>query len=117
MQLKDLHIEDDETMISFDVSPLSTNVSREATLAIVLSKLSNDENLSVRTNLTATDVVKLILLCLDNTYFIFNIVSYRQMIGLPMGSQISPIIANLFMEDIEMKALYNFKKPIKMWWR
>lgn len=117
MQLKDLHIEDDETIISFDVSPLSTNVSREAILAIVLSKLSNDENLSVRTNLTATDIVNLILLCLDNTYFTFNNILYRQIMGLPMGSQICPIIPNLFMEDIEMKALHNFKKTIKTWWR
>ena len=34
-----------------------------------------------------------------------------------MGSPISPIVANLFMEDFEVKAINNAKNPPKMWKR
>ena len=34
-----------------------------------------------------------------------------------MGSPISPIVANLFMEDFEVKAIQTAKNPPKMWKR
>ena len=34
-----------------------------------------------------------------------------------MGSPISPIVANLFMEDFEVKAINTAKNPPKMWKR
>ncbi len=34
-----------------------------------------------------------------------------------MGSSVSPIVANLFMEDFEQKALVSFPKPTRFWGR
>ena len=56
-------------------------------------------------------------ICLDNTYIQFKNQFYRQIFGVPMGSPISVIIANLVMETIETKDLQTFQNPPIMWKR
>ena len=53
--------------------------------------------------------------CLKKTYFQFQGSFYEQINGAAMGSPISPIVANLFMEDFEVKAINTAKNPPKMW--
>ena len=43
-----------------------------------------------------------------NTYFLFQGMYYKQVHGKTMGSPITPIIANLFMEEFETKAIDTF---------
>ena len=43
--------------------------------------------------------------CLRNTYFPFQGEYYKQVHGAAMGSPISPLIANPFMEEFEAKAI------------
>ena len=43
--------------------------------------------------------------CLKNTYFFFQGKYYKQVHGAAMGSPISALIANLFMEEFEVKAI------------
>jgi len=38
---------------------------------------------------------------LDSTYFVFDNQFYKQTFGTPMGSSLSPIVANLIMMDLE----------------
>jgi len=45
-----------------------------------------------------------IKLILHSTFFKFNNTFYRQIFGSPMGSPLSPIIANLVMQDLEREA-------------
>jgi len=42
---------------------------------------------------------------LNSTYFTFNNTYYRQLFGTPMGSPLSPIIANIVMQDLEIRVL------------
>ena len=42
---------------------------------------------------------------------------YQQIEGAAMGSPVSPIVAKLFMEDFEQKALSSFHTPLKFWGR
>lgn len=55
--------------------------------------------------------------CLKNTYFIHNEQRYKQVEGAPMGSPLSPVIANLFMENLEEKALDTAAFKPKLWLR
>ena len=43
--------------------------------------------------------------CLKTTYFQFQGRLFEQLQGVAMGSPISPIVANLYMEDFEIKAI------------
>jgi len=47
-------------------------------------------------------------LIMDSTYFTFNDKLYRQKFGTPMGSSLSPIIADLVLIDLETRALERF---------
>ena len=42
---------------------------------------------------------------------------YEQLDGAAMGSPISPLIANLFMEELKVKALSTFPHPPRLWLR
>ena len=107
----------DECLVSFDVVSLFTSISVPETLSIISNLLMSDNLLHQRTNLTASDVIKCVELCLYSTVFSFNDSLYRQIFGTPMGSCISPVVANIFMEHIERQALTTFGEPPRIWLR
>ena len=55
--------------------------------------------------------------CLTNTYFFFQGKYYEQVQGAAMGSPISPLIANLLMEEFEVKVLSTCPYPPSLWLR
>ena len=60
-------------------------------------------------------IVQLLEFCLTNSYFLFQGKYYEQVKGAAMGSSISPLIANLFMEEFEVKALNSCPHPPSLW--
>jgi retron-type reverse transcriptase len=54
-----------------------------------------------RTKLSIYDIIKLLRFTLTNSYFNYNKKTYKQIHGCAMGSPVSPIVANLCMEEIE----------------
>ena len=97
--------------MSFDVVSLFTSIPLETARAIVLNRLSNDCTLEDRTNLTITELTEALDICLTSTYFTYNNKCYEQIFGTPMGSSLSPVIANMVMEDLEQQALSTFHNP------
>ena len=55
--------------------------------------------------------MELLGFCLHNTYFSFQNKFYEQVEGVAMGSPISPIVANLYMECFEGRALRSAANP------
>ena len=57
------------------------------------------------------DIILLLDFFLKNTYFSFQDQFYEQVEGAAMGSPVSPIVANLYMEYLEQKALSTAPHP------
>ena len=57
------------------------------------------------------DIILLLEFCLKNNYFSFQGQFYEQVEGAAMGSPVSPIVANLYMEYLEQKALSTAPNP------
>ena len=117
-KVRGLHMDGNETMVSFDVTSLFTCVpTAEATIA-VKRRLTEDPTLGDRTNLSPDQICQLLELCLNTTYFQYRGDFYRQKHGCAMGSPVSPIVANLYMEEVEQRALTSYNGiPPTHWFR
>ena len=116
-KLKDITIEDDEIMVSYDVKSLFTNVPIGAAYKEIEKAVRGDKDVKQRTGMGADAIMKLVELCLSITNFQFQDKHYELTDGLPMGSPASPVIANLFMRSFEEKALSTFQQKPKVWYR
>ena len=96
--MEDVLVDEGETMMSFDVSSLFTNVPIGEAVDIIRARLEEDESLGERTPLLLGRVAELLQLCLRSTYFSFNGEFYEQREGAAMGSPVSAVVANLYME-------------------
>ena len=103
--LADVSVEDDELWNSHDVVALFTNTPVELTLKIIRNRLEKDKDLKNRTRLTVDDLMELTHFVLTTTYFSFKDVIYVQNAGVAMGSPLSPIACNIFMEWLEEEAI------------
>ena len=62
-------------------------------------------------------ILQLLEFCLTNTYFLFQVRYYDQEQGAAMGYSISPLIANLFMEEFEVKTPNSCPYLPSLWLR
>ena len=93
--------------MSYDVSALFTSIPIEPAINIIKKHLEEDKELHNRTSMTVKHISCLLEFCLKNTYFSFQGRFYEQTEGAAMGSPISPIVANLFMEDLKVQDINN----------
>ena len=103
--IRDITINDDECLISHDVVSLLTNTPIEPTLDIIRKKLENNKTIHKRTKLSVDDLMTLTKFVLTTTYFTCMGNIYQQQQGVAMGSPLSPIAVDLFMEWLEERAI------------
>ena len=116
-QLKNIKLQPEECIISYDVKALFASVPIEPAIKIIQQHLEDDHQLQQRTSMTVKHIICLLEFCLKNTYFIFQGRFYEQIEGAAMGSPISPIIANLYVEAFETQAISTAPHLPSMWRR
>ena len=82
-------------MMRFDIKSLFTSVSVDQASDVIRKILQQDKNLEKRTKLKVNHIMSLLDLCLTTTTFRFCETHYKLEDGLPMGSPVSPCVANL----------------------
>ena len=110
-QLQGKRLEPGEVITSFNVKALFTSVPVQPSIQLVKQRLQQDNTLPQRTSMSITQITSLLEFGLSHTYFLFQGKYYEQAQGAAMGSPISPLIANIFMEEFEVKALNSFPHP------
>ena len=92
------------TLASFDVESLFTNVDVDKAITILAQKMDQNTKWMTKTRMSKERVLKLSQMCIKSNHFVFQKQNYSQTFGLAMGSPLSPLLANLFMEELEEKA-------------
>ncbi|XP_060528287.1 uncharacterized protein LOC132703174 [Cylas formicarius] len=103
-KIKNITLSPKDILVSFDVVSLFTMVPVKETLDLISARFRND-------------VTELFRHCLTTTYFQWNKEFYEQVDGVAMGSPLSPVIANFFIEKFEQQALNTAQKKPKCWFR
>lgn len=93
-----------EVMCSF-----FTNTPIEKVIEIIEKKWNE---ISKYTSIPMEYFLKMVSLCTNNSYFLFNGNCYRQSYGTPMGSSISPILEEILMDEILDRAIIKVKNTI-----
>ncbi|CAK9810876.1 hypothetical protein ANTPLA_LOCUS6713 [Anthophora plagiata] len=87
-KIQNIRLEPNDILVSFDVQSLFTNIPIQDSINILKNRIPNN-------------LIPLVHHCLTSTYFLFQNQYYQQTSGTAMGSPISPVIADLYMEHLE----------------
>ena len=106
-----IHLGEDQCMVSYDVKALFISVPTTKTCSIIKQRLEDDPELNQRTSMFIGNIISLLEFCITSTYFSFQGKFYEQVEGAAMGSPLSPIVANIYMENFEVEAITSAPNP------
>ena len=112
---KELKVEEEYEMISFDVSNLFTNVPLELTIDLILKKVYGKK--MIKTKLRKEELRELLELCTKEMHFTFDDKIYQQTDGVCMGSPLGPVLANVFMVHLEETIVPQLQNEMPTWRR
>lgn len=86
-----------EVLVSFDVEDMFGSIEVNLALNILDSRW---EDIKMYTHLDKDMFMEGLAMCLRENYFTYDSIIYTQVKGLPMGAILSPLIANVVMDDV-----------------
>ncbi|XP_018405650.1 PREDICTED: uncharacterized protein LOC108782002, partial [Cyphomyrmex costatus] len=113
-KLRNVNMEDKYELVSLDVISLFTNVPLEMAIDCINEQWCF---ISGACSLPKKEFLDSIHLVLNSTYFLFDKKIYKQCFGTPMGSPLSPIVADLVMRRLESLALLSFNRELPFYYR
>jgi len=112
--LSNLKLENDICLISVDTVSLFTNIP----IDLAMECLTKRWNLfSLDCKISKEEFLNAVRLVLDSTFFMFDNQFYKQNFGTPMRSPLSPIIADIVMQELETTVLSTVNFPIPIHYR
>ena len=96
---------------SLDVDSLFTNIPLDETIDICVNQLF--ENTDTVEGFTKSELKQLLSLAIQESYFIFNSLLYKQIDGVAMDSPLGPSLANAFLSCHEKNWLNNCLQGFK----
>ena len=116
-KLQSIKLQDNEELVSFDVSALFTSIPVNQALDVINQLIIQHQTnmdfkykvgkawYEVADHLDREDVMALLKVVLNNCVFSFQGKFYKQLHGAAMGSPCSPVVANIYTEYFEKRAL------------
>ncbi|PFX34113.1 Glucose-6-phosphate translocase [Stylophora pistillata] len=112
-EIQNLVIDENDILVSYDVTSLFTNVPLQETIEIIAEKAFADNwfNTTHDLSITKPELVQLLEVATMNQLFQFDGNLYEQTDGVAMGSPLGPLMANAFLCSIEEKLDQDNKLP------
>ena len=111
-EVRNTKLEEGEYITSYDVTALFTAVPVPSAVEITKNRLEQDTDIPNRSLMSANNIIELLGFCLNNTYILFQDQFLAQTKGAAMGSPVSPIVANIYMEAFENRAISTTLHPL-----
>jgi hypothetical protein len=103
-EIKNIKIRPGDTKVSFDVKSLFTTIPIPESIDYINRKLLEKYE-ELPNQLSRENIIQLLGICLSSTYFQYTDNYYRQNTGTAMGSPISAIVAELFLQMLEIQCI------------
>lgn len=103
-KIKTVKLKPNYKLVSFDIVDLYTNIPTDETLQLLRDNLHNNASISAQMIDELIDLLKVILM---QNYFTFNGSFYSQDDGLAMGSPLSGLLADVYLNFYENTYLLN----------
>ena len=91
-----------QTIVFFDVQSLFTNIPLQLALDCTKTVIDQSTNELL---LPTDDIMQLLTLCLNSTYFQYNSKHYKQLHGTAMWSPVSVVVAKIVKQSVQERLL------------
>ena len=102
-------------MLRHTLQSLFTDVLLDFTIDVILRRIYNENE--IHSNIKRSEMKELLLLCTKNVHFTFNNDIYQQCDGVAMGSTLGPVIARIFIVELEKTPLPRLIEHMIPWKR
>lgn len=96
-RVNNFQLPDGYVVVSLDVVSLFTNISLDLTITIIEEEW---DRCKLHTNIPREEFIDIIRFLFQSNYFTYQGKFYSQIFGCPMGSNLSPILANIVMSNL-----------------
>lgn len=112
-RIKDIEVEEDELLCSFDIQSYFTNVPVDESLQEIEDLLDQKTGIN---HLEKSAYLDILEICVLSSYFQFRDKFYRQNDGTAMGNPTSPFVADSYVQKLEKKLKTEYWFP-RVWCR